>query len=106
GAATTWAGSCSQAIEIRASAIAAVYGDGPPGSQPSIRPPAQAPCSTAALAPAPAAPTTWIRSPGTIRRAGRAGSRPEPGVAVPVIPCGLVGSSPGPPSRAEAHRAL
>ena len=55
-----------------------MYGDGPPGSHPLTTAPAQCASSAAALAPAPAAPTTWIRSPGRIGRASRAGARPVP----------------------------
>ena len=55
-----------------------MYGPGPPGSHPSTDAPAHAARSAAADAPAPAAPTTWIRSPGAIGRGSRAGARPAP----------------------------
>ncbi len=61
-----------------------MYGDGPPASQPSGSPPAQRACRAAADAPAPAAPTTWIRSPSAIGRGSRTGSSPAPGDAVVV----------------------
>jgi hypothetical protein len=57
---------------------AALYGDGPPGSQPLTVAPAAWASSAAAEAPAPAMPTTWIRSPGRRGRGARAGARPAP----------------------------
>ena len=61
-----------------AASSAGVYGLGPPGSQPSTAAPAQPASSAAADAPAPAAPTTWIRSPAAIGRAARAAASPCP----------------------------
>ena len=58
-------------------------GDGPPGSQPLTSAPLQCASSAAALAPAPAAPTTWIRSPARMSRASLAGARPLPTEAAP-----------------------
>ena len=74
----TCAGECSGATAIPSASSAGVYGDGPPGSQPVTIAPACAARSAAALAPAPAAPTTWIRSPARIGRAARAGCEPGP----------------------------
>ena len=48
---------------------------GAAGSQPDTTAPARGARSAAALAPAPAAPTTWIRSPGRIGRAARGAAR-------------------------------
>src|SRR5207247_11082940 len=58
GVRRTCDGSCAQASVTPDASTAGVYGDGPPGSQPSTVAPAQAACRAAALAPAPAAPTT------------------------------------------------
>ncbi len=78
GAAVTWDGSCTLATTIPAASSAAVYGDGPPASQPDTTAPDAAARRAAALAPAPPAPTTWMRSPARIARASRAGARPAP----------------------------
>ena len=77
----TCAGSWAQASGIPAASRAGVYCDGPPGSQPLTTPPARWARRAAALAPAPAAPTTWIRSPATIGRVARARARPDPTAA-------------------------
>ena len=59
--------------ELFADGRATVYGDGPPESQPVTTAPAARACSAAAEAPAPAIPTTWMRSPRRMGRARRAG---------------------------------
>ncbi len=48
------------------------------GSQPLTAAPARQASQVAADAPAPAAPMTWIRSPGRMGRAARASARPAP----------------------------
>ena len=68
---------------IPAASRAGVYGEGPPGSQPLTSAPRLCASNAAALAPAPAAPTTWIRSPSRIGRASLAGARPLPTEAAP-----------------------
>src|SRR5438128_10032412 len=61
-----------------AASTAALYGDGPPGSHPVTIAPAAWARSAAAEAPAPAIPTTWIRSPFRMARGVRTWSSPAP----------------------------
>ena len=74
----TCAAACAHSMGIPAASTASVYGEGPPGSQPVTVAPAWDARIAAALAPAPATPTTWMRSPGLIARAARAGASPAP----------------------------
>src|SRR6516225_3005112 len=78
GGVVTCPGEWPVATVIPAASSAAVYGGGPPASQPVTEAPECTARIAAPLAPAPAAPTTWIRSPGRIGRASRAGARPAP----------------------------
>ena len=78
GAVVTWAAACSPAIATPSASSAGVYGEGPPGSHPlTTRARLAPPRGRAALAPAPAAPTTWMRSWRRIG-SGRPGGR-QPG---------------------------
>src|SRR3954447_23558434 len=65
---------------------AGVYGEGAPGSQPVADAPAQVASNAAADAPAPATPTTWIRSSRAIGRGSRAAARPAP-IEAPARTC-------------------
>ena len=80
GGVVTWPRRGALRSRSPAPSSAGVYGDGPPGSQPVTTAPARAARIAAALAPAPAAPTTWIRSPRPDRpgRPGRLEARPDP----------------------------